>query len=138
MKAFNPEIWGPHYWFVLMTMAHVYPDHPNDVTKKVYYQFLQNLPLFIPNPESANVVEQLLSIHPPNVYLTNKNSLIYWVYLMHNEVNKKLEKREMSLHDALHEYYGCYMKAEWFSLRSVLYLTCFMLLLCLIFYMSTL
>ncbi len=30
----NPEIWGPHYWFVLYTIALSYPLKPNDVSKK--------------------------------------------------------------------------------------------------------
>ena len=31
----NPEIWGPHYWFVLYTIAISYPLNPNDVSKKI-------------------------------------------------------------------------------------------------------
>ena len=30
----NPKVWGPHYWFVLHTIANTYPLSPNDVTKK--------------------------------------------------------------------------------------------------------
>lgn len=30
----DPDIWGPHFWFVLHTMAMTYPHHPNDVTKR--------------------------------------------------------------------------------------------------------
>ena len=45
----DPTIWGPHYWFVLHTIALTYPLHPNDTIKKKYYDFIQNLPLFLPN-----------------------------------------------------------------------------------------
>ena len=45
----DSKIWGPHYWFVLLTIAISYPIHPNDVTKKKYYELIQNFPLFIPN-----------------------------------------------------------------------------------------
>ena len=31
---FEPEIWGPHYWFFLHTVAESYPLHPTSVTKK--------------------------------------------------------------------------------------------------------
>ena len=47
----DPNIWGPKYWFVLHTIALSYPLKPNDVVKKKYYDFIQNLPLFIPVPE---------------------------------------------------------------------------------------
>ena len=45
----NPEIWGPHYWFFIYTLALSYPLNPNDTTKKKYYDFIQNLPIFIPD-----------------------------------------------------------------------------------------
>ncbi len=31
---FDPNIWGPHYWFFLHTIAESYPENPNQVTKK--------------------------------------------------------------------------------------------------------
>ena len=41
----DPNIWGPHYWFFLHTLALTYPETPNDVIKKKYYDFYQNLPI---------------------------------------------------------------------------------------------
>ena len=43
--ALNPTVWGPHYWFVLHTIALSYPLSPNTTTKKKYYDFIQNLPV---------------------------------------------------------------------------------------------
>jgi hypothetical protein len=40
----DSNVWGPHYWFVLLSIAICYPIHPNDVTKKKYYELIQNLP----------------------------------------------------------------------------------------------
>ena len=42
--SLDPKIWGPHYWFVLHTIALTYPLTPNDTTKKKYYDFFHNLP----------------------------------------------------------------------------------------------
>ena len=56
----NPDIWGPHYWFVLYTIAISYPINPNDVTKKKYYDFIQNLPVFFPEyPVGTNFIDLL-------------------------------------------------------------------------------
>ena len=44
----DAKVWGPHYWFMIHTIAISYPLRPNAVTKKKYYDFIQNLPLFIP------------------------------------------------------------------------------------------
>ena len=38
----NPDIWMPQFQFTLQTMSLMYPQHPNDVTKKKYYDTKQN------------------------------------------------------------------------------------------------
>ena len=45
---YNPEVWGPHFWFTIFTMALYYPLTPSNVTKKKYYDFIINLPIFLP------------------------------------------------------------------------------------------
>ena len=57
---YNPEIWGPHYWFFIMSMATNYPIKANEVTKKKYYDFFSNLPLFIPHDEIGNQLKILV------------------------------------------------------------------------------
>ena len=44
----NPNVWMPHLKFVLQTIAITYPRNPNDVSKKKYYDLIENFPLFIP------------------------------------------------------------------------------------------
>ena len=39
----NPKIWGPHYWFMIHTIALNYPHSPNDTTKKKYYDFIYSI-----------------------------------------------------------------------------------------------
>ena len=56
----DSNVWGPHYWFVLLTIAISYPKYPNDVTKKKYYELIQNFPLFIPIPSMGNHFSDLL------------------------------------------------------------------------------
>ena len=53
----DPKVWGPHYWFFLHTLVMTYPHHPNTVTKKKYYEFIQNLPLFLPVEEATLLVD---------------------------------------------------------------------------------
>ena len=56
----DPLIWGPHYWFFLHTIAICYSLTPNITTKKKYYNFIQNLPLFLPNEEMAKHFSKIL------------------------------------------------------------------------------
>lgn len=108
----DPEIWGPHYWFVLMTMATNYPVHANGVTRKKYYDFIQNLPLFLPNYAIGNRFSALLDKFPVTPYLDTREAFLRWVVFIHNKVNADLHKDEASMTDALNAYYAQYKPRE--------------------------
>jgi len=107
-EKFDPEIWGPHYWFFLETISHNYPHTPNAVTKRKYYDFIQNLPLFIPNPGIGDKFSSLLDKYPVSPYLDSRDSFIRWVHFIHNKINKMLGKEEISLFAALDHYRAHY------------------------------
>ena len=108
----DPKIWGPHYWFVLHTIALNYPVHPNDTSKKKYYDFIQNLPLFIPIPDMANSFSRLLDDFPVTPYLDSRESFIKWMHFIHNKINLSIGIPEKSLEETLHTYYESYKKPE--------------------------
>ncbi len=119
----DPKIWGPHYWFFLHTLAMTYPYHPNAVTKKKYYEFIQNLPLFIPVEQISKELEQMLDKYPITPYLDNRDSFVRWMHFIHNKINEKLEKPQISLNDFFIEYYNAYKTKnektkEYFKLRE--------------------
>jgi len=106
--VFHPQTWGPHYWFFLTTLAMAYPDTPNAVTKRKYYDFITNLPVFIPNAEIGNRFSHLLDKYPVSPYLDRRESFLRWVHFMHNKVNVLLGKPEISLDAALENYFAEY------------------------------
>ena len=110
MSVLDPEIWGPHFWFFISTLALNYPDNPNEVTIKKYYEFIQNLPLFIPVDEIGNDFNKLLTLYPISSYLDSKKSFVKWVHFIHNKINEKLEKPKISLNDFYEKYYENYKK----------------------------
>lgn len=114
----NPEVWGPHYWFFIHTLAMNYPHHPNDVTKKKYYEFIQNLPLFIPVSAIGNEFSKLLDAYPIAPYLDSREAFIRWSHFIHNKINEKLEKPKLSLHDFYAQYYEAYKPKD---VRSIEY-----------------
>ena len=83
----NPKVWGPHYWFVLHTIANTYPLAPNDVTKKKYYDFIQNLPLLLPIEEIGNSFAKYLDKYPVTPYLDSRPSFMKWMHFIHNKIN---------------------------------------------------
>ena len=101
---FEPSVWGPHYWFFLHTVAESYPIHPNATTKRKYYDLIQNMPLFIPNPEIGNQFSKFLDSYPVTPYLDTRDSFVRWVHFIHNKFNVLLGKEEISLQMALDKY----------------------------------
>ena len=121
----DPKVWGPHYWFFLHTVAMTYPHHPNTVTKKKYYEFIQNLPLFLPVQEISSEFSKLIDKYPITPYLDNRDSFIRWTHFIHNKINQKLEKPQISLNEFYIKYYDEYksdnVKAvEYYKLKEKL------------------
>ena len=108
MVLYDPSVWGPHFWFFLDTIAMTYPKHPNTVTKKIYYDFIQHFHLFIPVAEHSKFFNKLLSMYPITPYLDDRESFIRWVHFIHNKINEQLQKPKMPYNDFYTNYYQHY------------------------------
>ena len=108
----DPKIWGPHFWFFLHTLAMTYPHYPNAVTKKKYYEFIQNLPLFLPVDEISTAFSKLIEKYPITPYLDNRDSFVRWMHFIHNKINVALEKPQISLNDFFVNYYNEYKNKD--------------------------
>lgn len=101
---FDPNVWGPHYWFFIMTIAMSYPNTPNTITKRKYYDLISNLPLFIPNETIGNEFSKILDKYPVSPYLDSRDSFIRWVIFIHNKINFITGKEEISIFKAIDDY----------------------------------
>ena len=108
IKGLDPAVWGPPFWFVLHTMALTYPRNPNVTVKKKYYDFLQNLPLFLPVADIGNAFSALLDKYPVTPYLDSQPSFVKWMHFIHNKINVGLLKPEVTQEEALLAYYEHY------------------------------
>lgn len=115
----NNKIWGPHYWFVLFTIGITYPVRPNEVSKKKYYEFIQNLPLFLPNSDISDKFSKLLDKYPVTPYLDSRDMFLRWIHFIHNRINITLGKDEISYEEAMVRYHNNYMIEE--EVKSSLY-----------------
>ena len=104
----DPNIWGPRYWFFLHTAAMSYPIKPNDTIRKKFYDFIHNFPILMLDPKIASSFSDLLEKYPVSPYLDSKDSLVRWTHFIHNKINKKLEKDQISLGKFYTEYYKQY------------------------------
>jgi len=139
MTYLDPTVWGPHYWFFLHTISMTYPHTPNAITKKKYYEFIQNLPLFIPVEKISTEFSNLLDKYPVVSYLDNRESLVRWTHFIHNKINQKLEKPQINLNEFYIEYYEKYKTpsdklSDFYKLRSKLIYICLIALLAFIIY----
>jgi hypothetical protein len=119
----DPKVWGPHYWFFLHTVAMCYPHRPNTNTKKKYYEFLHNIPMFIPVETMATYFSQLLDQYPVSPYLDSRDAFIRWMHFIHNKINQRLEKPNISLSNFYEHYYEQYKPndlkmREYYKMRS--------------------
>ena len=126
--ALDPKVWGPHYWFFLHTVAMCYPHRPNAITKKKYYEFIQNIPMFIPVENMSSYFSQLLDQYPVSPYLDSRDAFIRWMHFIHNKINQRLEKPIISLSKFYEYYYEQYkpkdlkMREYYKSRSKIIYL----------------
>ena len=104
----KPEIWLPKFQFIMQTISINYPTTPNDVTKKKYYDFIQNLPLFFPEKPMGNMFIKMLDEYPVTPYLSSRESFMKWVHFINNKFNKMMEWNQLSFRESLDNYYELY------------------------------
>ena len=141
MTILDPEIWGPHYWFFLFSIANNYPNKANETIKKKYYNLISDFSLFIPHDKISNEFSEMLDKYPVTPYLDGKDSFIKWVHFIHNQVNNKIGKGEITLTDALNNYYVKFkpkqliLKEELKYKKNLVYTGIFTILLISCFYL---
>jgi hypothetical protein len=137
---FDPDVWGPHYWFFLHSIAYSYPESPNAVTKRKYYDLIQNFPLFIPVSEMGDKFSRLLDKYPVSPYLSSRESIIRWVHFIHNKVNGSIGHPEITYMESVDEYYAKYKSVPAILIEKVntrryyIFMALILLFLFLIFY----
>jgi hypothetical protein len=110
----DPNVWGPHFWFFLHTIAINYPLHPTIGEKKIFYNLIQNFHLFIPEKKFAQNFSKILDDFPLTPYLDSRESFIRWIHFVHNKINTIYGTKdiEYSLEQSMKLYYNNYEPKE--------------------------
>ena len=108
----NPDIWLPHLQFTLQTISVLYPQYPNDVTKKKYYDTIHNFPLFIPQDPIGKIFSKLLDEFPVTPYLSSRESFMRWIHFIINKINMHMDWEQPDFYDSLEKYYESYKPKE--------------------------
>jgi hypothetical protein len=99
-----PEVWGPFFWHTIHIVALGYPAEPSHAHKKAAKDFYESLRFLIPCPICKEHYNVHLEKYPITPHLDRKADLFRWTTLLHNEVNKILNKPTFTESQVL-EYY---------------------------------
>ena len=87
------SIWGPPMWHILHTISFNYPVKPTKEDQENYYNFFFNIQYVLPCKSCRDNLSIYLKKHPINSkILKNRESLSKYIYKLHENVNKKLDK----------------------------------------------
>jgi hypothetical protein len=98
--------WGPHAWEYLHTVTFNYPERPSAVDKQNHYDLFNNLRSTLPCGycrQSYGIFFEHVSIDD---YLDSRFGLVFWLYVVHNIVNLKLNKDVVKFSDVVRKYEG--------------------------------
>lgn len=99
MSSINANVWGPKAWYKFHMEAMNYSNHPTkyDIQKIIYF-YQKIFPEYITCQSCRQDYFRMIRICPIRPY--TKNNLFNWTVDIHNIVNVKLGKLEMSYSQA--------------------------------------
>ena len=104
LDAYNleREIWGPHGWFFIHSVAFGYPENPSNLDKNNARKFIESLAYTIPCLKCQMHFRKNIKHLEPN--LKSKYDFFKWTVDIHNEVNKDTGKLQKNVED-VYKYY---------------------------------
>jgi len=100
----NNNIWGPKAWVFLHTITFNYPNNPSNSDKKNYKNFFESLQFILPCKICKEHYINHIKDNPIDNYLDTKENLVKWLIIIHNEVNKILNKPILNYKEIIEHY----------------------------------
>jgi hypothetical protein len=96
--------WGPAAWKFLHTVTFDYPQDPDNNTKDNYKQLFSNLCYTLPCSHCRKSYTDLFKYICIDQYLDSREGLTFWLFIIHNLVNRKLERDLANFEDVVLKY----------------------------------
>jgi len=87
-----PEVWGPIFWATMHIAAMGFADEPSYAEKRAAKEFYSAMVYMLPCPICRDHFKEILTALPVDTWLDNRTSLSEWVWMVHNQVNQRLQK----------------------------------------------
>lgn len=108
-SSYDPSVFGPPFWFILHNAAVTYSDFPTLKEKYDMKNLIVNMRLLIPCITCRNHYSLFVYNMDKDLCVQSRENLFAAFNDIHNFVNRRTRKQEMSLDDAK-ELYGFYTK----------------------------
>jgi hypothetical protein len=100
-SSYDPDAFGPAFWFTLHNSAGTYPNKPTKVIQQSMKELITNLPLLVPCLTCKEHFYNFIKYSNLDIATANRENLFRYFVDVHNYVNKRVNKKtEMSLNDA--------------------------------------
>ena len=99
-------VWGPSLWHYMHTMSFNYPNNPTNIQKRKYKDFIKNLKYTLPCKYCRiNLEKNLKSIPLEDCYLSNRKMFSYYIYKLHEHINRMLGKKSGLTYNQVRQNY---------------------------------
>jgi len=102
----QPSQFGPHYWYMLHSMALNYPVNPTAFAKTKMKAFIEAIPFLLPCLNCTEHAKEFMAKANIQEALRGRKDLFTFFWNFHNLVNKRIGKPEMTFDEALNMYRG--------------------------------
>jgi hypothetical protein len=120
--------WGSSAWDFYHTLTFNYPENPNYTDKQNMKDTFELLKKMLPCSLCRVSFTFFCDHIPIDNYLDDRNGIVYWLYILHNLVNLKLNNKLYHLKDVILKYENnrarenkCREKIEWNSSMELIY-----------------
>ena len=96
--------WGPSAWKFLHMVTFGYPQDPDNNTKDHYKQLFSYLRYTLPCSHCRNSYTEIYKYICIDQYLDSREGLTFWFFIVHNLVNRKLERDLANFEDIVIYY----------------------------------
>lgn len=113
-------IWGPYAWYLLHWLSFTF--QPEKIN--VYHSIFKQLEKILPCPVCRNHYIKKIQNDFKIDRIKDKNTFIYWVYNLHNNVNKTINKPQFPFSSVIQLYFPNKTKINYSPKPILIFLLC--------------
>ena len=105
MYNINSLLWGPHLWKFMHYLTLSYQDNPSEEEQNKFKNFFMMIGQYLPCEKCIyNYNDHIVKLPLTDSILQSRDSLIKWLFNLHNIVNKDTGKSELTFDKFLEIY----------------------------------